>query len=350
MKALADDEEFSAKLVSQIKERTDHIAKLTEDGQREQLEVENRGYEARVFALSAQADRDIQTVKDKRQKQLAEIDKEQAALKPKADAGDEQAKARMKALDEQALKVDDTRAEERAIREKARIDASIARITLLKDAREKNLGAQAALGDQAAAVELAALQRTKELQTTEAALTAVMRDQNATAEQRTQAQRALNDAKAAAAGVSTKEVGDGKEFILQQQAALGNKAAEVELKRLEITKTFRTEKEKLLGVLKDENATAADKKSAAAELTKLDTLQKQALAKAAGAQAAVSGPQLNESRFLSGIGAASREKDMTQKLVDNGKELLVTTNKLLGVMQGVQQNTTKNNGHRAELK
>ena len=155
------------------------------------------------------------------------------------------------------------------------------------------------------------------------------------------------------------ELNDVKEAALRRQAELGDLAAQRELKRLEIQKQFVGEAEKLERILKDQNATAAQKAAAAAQLAALPAAEA-AAEKTAAARASFVGPGVGANeRYggLTGAARAARENltlregadpareaakktaDATAQLPDLGKQMVAGIKDLLAAYQSGQLGT-----------
>jgi hypothetical protein len=117
---------------------------------------------------------------------------------------------------------------------------------------------QAALGDESAQRKLQALEATKANAEAEAKLNAILSDSLATDQQKLEAQQQLSQMKAVtvqqsqqAAGAETQNAGL---FLLQQEASLGDKIAQQQLKKIEIEKEYGAQKKKLLDIVNDEKS------------------------------------------------------------------------------------------------
>ena len=102
--------------------------------------------------------------------------------------------------------------------------------------------------------------------------------------------------------------------VLRQEADLGDKAAEKELKKIELQDRYLEQKKKLLAIEQSTTSTADEKKQAAALLADLDSMQGKEPAEKKKKDQTVGPADLEVSQYLTGVwrGPNSRKRSMTR--------------------------------------
>ena len=126
------------------------------------------------------------------------------------------------------------------------------------------------------------------------------------------------------------DLDSAREASLRQQAESGNHAADIELKRLEILKSYKDQAEKLHNILKDPTATFAQRAAATSDLIALQSSTSGAMHRAGLSNSDPRFASLTDGTHLSGAAAAAREKtvssadDARAKLVSNTQTIATT--------------------------
>lgn len=132
-----------------------------------------------------------------------------------------------------------------------------------------------------------------------------------------EAQRQLEQLKQLRQQQIGNDVKDTGLFLLQQEAALGDKVAEKQLRKLEIEKQYNAEKQKLLGILNNEKATEKQKADAKKLISNLDAVEKRAVQQLGSPEKQQGLASLVEGNMLTGVQASlSQEKDQYAPIVD----------------------------------
>jgi hypothetical protein len=197
---------------------------------------------------------------------------------------------------------------------------------------------QAALGDESAKLKIQQLQTTREQQQAEAQLNAILADRNSTDQQRVEAQRQLAQLKQLGQAQSAGGVRDAALFALQQEASLGDKIAERQLRKVELEKQYADQKQRLLGILQSETANEQVKADARKTMAALDSSEARALKQLGRAEKQQ--PELanlQESGYLTGVSArASQETDpVIDSNRENTKSIVDAINDLAAYFKGL---------------
>ena len=109
--------------------------------------------------------------------------------------------------------------------------------------------------------------------------------------------------------------------VLRQEADLGDKAAEKELKKIELQDRYLEQKKKLLAIEQSTTSTADEKKQAAALLADLDSMQGKEPAEKKKKDQTVGPADLEVSQYLTGVSArAEQQKAEYDPIVQAQKE------------------------------
>ena len=194
-KEIEEDQAFAAKLVAQEKSRFDAIESLQADFDRQQLEEQGRGLEAKIAGIQAAADKQVAALRAGLEKESEEKQKEIEALQPIAQSGGpDAAKAQQRQHELMESKADAYGLEgeqERIVKAKAADEAAAARNEELKRTQHDLLQQQADAGDKNVAEQLKEQAIADDLNAKRSALLAILKD--GTAEQKAAAQAELQD-------------------------------------------------------------------------------------------------------------------------------------------------------------
>jgi hypothetical protein len=331
-KQLEEENEFTNKLEDAQRQRNEALAELINSANIKQLEAEGKGFQARIDQLQTELQKQLATIQSNKDKFLSDLDKQSAELQPKADAGDATAKSRLEDIGiDRARAEADADKQEKAARAGEAAEERASRDKELQQAKLEILKRQADAGNQSAKAELEQSEETEKQKTLENALLDILHDQHATQEQQIQAQKDLNDLKAAQKADEAKKLKDHlqsndddlaqtKIDMLRQEGELGDKNAEREAKKLEIQKQYNDEKKRLLAILNDEKATEEQKSEAKDLLGHIDSDEAKAesqIGKGKDSQAQLA--SLDASQYLTGV-EAKAEQEKSDPLVDIGKQ------------------------------
>lgn len=113
------------------------------------------------------------------------------------------------------------------------------------------------------------------------------------------------------------DVRDSGLFLLQQEATLGDKVAEKELRKLEIQKQFTAEKQKLIALITTEGANDKQRADARKLLSNLDAVEKRAEQQLGSPEKQQGLASLVEGNMLTGVQASlSQEQSQYAPIVD----------------------------------
>ena len=178
---------------------------------------------------------------------------------------------------------------------------------------------QAALGDVTAGYKLEQLRISHEQLETETKLKD-LRDHGNTQQRRKATTELEAVGKLRDAGTDNAQR-DAGIFVLQQEAALGDKLAEQQLKKIELERKFGDERKKALAVLEDSHSNEKQKTNAHALLSSLDAVQKRAMEQLGGPDRQDSGATLVDQQHITGKSASiGQERDQYAPIVAVGEK------------------------------
>jgi len=240
-KELDEENRFSEKLQEAHRRRAEMLESLSDGLTEKELEADNRGFEARQANLKSQTEKEIRQVLQLADAQRKALEEEAAKITPQAAGGGAAAQKRLEAIKREQAQ------NEKFLQQGlgAAQDAGAERLSLdtdeqLRQSKLKILQDEAAAGDASAKTQLQKLDYDRQMDATEKALLAIVKDTASTDQQRIEAKRQLNELDkagkehAAAEALNTEQALRRTNLeLLEKEAATGDLGAAAEVQRLE---------------------------------------------------------------------------------------------------------------------
>ncbi len=336
-----------------------HHAAAAADGQAENqkhLQAMARLYAANAKETSDTLARaDVERLKvsgDTLGAELLQVKQNAADKKLAIDKGlEEQLKQAGNPLDRQSLR-DEAAAAKSAVDRAAGMERANAVYREMRDSQVQVLQAQAAGGNEAAAAELKRLEAARQYEDEAKKIRAVINDQGVAVEERAQAEKNLADLTAAQTARVAKDVRDQHLAALQQRSEYAatfaeRKSALKELAGEQIKHEFEQRQAAAQAVQNDKNATAEQKRQAAADLASFaEQSGREFDAKVYGHRERIKNSFSAEENLggLTGVAASARtRRDPADDIVKASKEgnrltadLLTAAHGILGALTGGQ--------------